>query len=50
MINDKMPNSNSQESLCMPPELRVLAENVTQDPLSSKLKKYYESAYEKFAE
>ena len=26
-----MSNSNSQKILCMPPELRVLAENVAQD-------------------
>ena len=34
----------------MPPELRVLAENVAQDLLPSKSKKYYEAAYEKFVE
>ena len=50
MINDKMSNSNSQEIRCMPPELRVLAENVAQDLLLSKSKKYYETAYEKFVE
>ena len=37
-----MSNSNSQEILCMPPELRVLAENVAQDLLLSKSKRYYE--------
>ena len=40
MINDKMFNSNSQEILCMLPELRVLVENVAQDLLPSKSKKY----------
>ena len=50
MINDKMSNLNSQEILCMAPELRVLAENVTQDLLPSKSKKYYEAVYEKFVE
>ena len=48
MINDKMSNSNSQEILCTPPELRQLAQNVAQDILSSKSKKYYEAMYEKF--
>ena len=43
-----MSNSNSQEILCTPPELRVLAENVAQDLLPSKSKKYYKAVYEKF--
>ena len=42
-----MSNSNSQEILCMLPELRVLAENVTQDLLPSKSMFI---AYEKFVE
>ena len=42
-----MSNSNSQGILCIPPELRVLAENVAQDLLPSKWKK---AAYEKFLE
>ena len=50
MIDNKMSNLNSQEILCMPPELRVLAENVAQDLLPSKSKKYYKAAYEKFVE
>ena len=45
-----MSNQNSQEILCTPPELRELAENVAQDLLPSKSKKYYEAAYEKFVE
>ena len=43
-----MSNSNSQEILCTPPKLRVLAENVAQNLLPSKSKKYYNTAYEKF--
>ena len=50
MIDDRMSNSNSQEILCMSPELRILAENLAQDLLPSKFKKYYEAAYEKFVE
>ena len=50
MINDKMSNSKTQEIQSMSPELRVLAENVAQDLLPSKSKKYYEAAYEKFVE
>ena len=45
-----MSNPNSQEMLCTPPELRALAENVAQDLLLSKSKKYYKAAYEKFVE
>ena len=42
-----MSNLNFQEILCMPPELSVLAENVSQNLLPSKSKKYYEAAYKK---
>ena len=45
-----MSNQNSREILCITPEFRVLAENVAQDLLLSKSKKYYEAAYEKFVE
>ena len=43
-----MSNSNSQETLCTPLELRVLAENVAQDLLPLKSKKYFKAADEKF--
>ena len=50
MINDKMYNSNSQEILCMPSKLHVLAENVAQDLLPSKSKKYCKAARRQFVD
>ena len=50
MINDKISNSSSQEILCTPPELRVLAENLAQDLLLWISEKYCEAAYKKIAE
>ena len=50
MIKGKMCNLNSQKILCTSLQLHVVAENLAQDHLPSKSKKYYEAAYEKSVE